>query len=419
MGVTTTELDKMMERGELQATTFWPRFAETIRKEFGGSVEEASKTAGAAFERFHNTMREFQVNVGQLVIPPLQWIIDKMNAVVGAANKAKDAIAAVGKAGADAQQAQTLAGGKDVASDLQKQFVAAQAEERAAREARQRIQGSSWAGDKARLEAAQQAETAAIDKRIALAKQLEAANKAAQRAGDPLGEGAEVEPGAVDEKRVAAQKQLVDMTKANREELEKLDRVTQQLYGRKPTQDEILKVTEKQVETTRKWIDANQQNWNLYKDTGPAKELRAQAAGAEALEKSIKAAGEAGRAGKKEAADAAREEERLRKERKQAHEQGCVSTNSKRTKWGGRMHQSIESLRQLNAKYTEAKTETDADRASKLAASLAYSQHTEEANKLAEAIGKATQALEDQRKVEESCQGCGRTHRRASPFWMT
>jgi tape measure domain-containing protein len=86
MGVTTAELDKMMERGELQATTFWPRFAETIRKEFGGSVEEASKTAGAAFERFHNTMREFQVNVGQLVIPPLQWIIDKMNAVVGGAS---------------------------------------------------------------------------------------------------------------------------------------------------------------------------------------------------------------------------------------------------------------------------------------------------------------------------------------------
>ena len=75
-------------------------------------------------------MREFQVNVGQLVIPPLNWIVDKMNAVVGAANKAKDAIAAVGKAQSEAAtEAQRLAGGKDVATSLQQQFVAAQAEE--------------------------------------------------------------------------------------------------------------------------------------------------------------------------------------------------------------------------------------------------------------------------------------------------
>jgi tape measure domain-containing protein len=316
IGVTTVELDKMMERGELQATTFWPKFGEQIRKEFGGSVDEASKTASAAFERFHNATQEFKVNVGQSVIPPLTWIVDKLNAVVGAANKAAQAIKDVGKAGRDAaQEAQTLAGGKEVAPALQQQFVAAQAAEQQARDARQRLQGSTWEGDKTRLAAAQEAENTAIAKRIALGKQLEAAKKTSEQTGDPFGEG--VETGGRDETRVAFQQKLTDQVKANREELEKLDRVTQQLYGRKPNEEEILKVREKQVDATRKLIDTNQQAWNLLKDTEPAKELRAQAAGAEALEKSIKAAAAADRAGKKDAKDAEREAKAAEKEREQ------------------------------------------------------------------------------------------------------
>lgn len=396
MGVTTTELDKMMERGELQATTFWPRFAETIRKEFGGSVEEASKTAGAAFERFHNTMREFQVNVGQWVIPPLQWMLDKATAVAGAMNKAADATRNLGKAQSDAAaEAQRLAGGKDVATGLQGQFVAAQAEEQAARAARERIQASTWAGDKVRLAQAQEAENAAIEKRIALGRQLEAASKRSTQGADPFGEGVEI--GGRDEKRVAAQQQLADMVKANRVELEKLDQVTQQLYDRKPTQDEILKTTEKQVETTRKWIDANQANWNILKDTGPAKELRAQASGSEALEKSIKAAGEATRA--KDKADS--EAEQKRKQAEKDAEDNARKRIDRFKELGAEEDRHIEQLRRMAAQYGEVKTSRDVDTASQLAQNLATSQYREEAEKALEVIKAGTKALEDRRKVEE------------------
>jgi tape measure domain-containing protein len=403
MGVGTAELGKMMEKGEL-GIEGWVRWAQVVKQDLGGATQDAARTAGAAFERFHNTMHDFQVNVGQFVIVPLGWIVDKMNAVVGAANKAKDAIAAVATAERDAaKQSEELAGGKGVAMDLQRQRTAAVAEEAAARAAR--IGAGAIAGQGSpQYAAAQERENAIIAKRLDLERQLaiatktrdEVSRKLVQRTGDPLGEGAVVELGAVDEKRVAAQKQLTDMVKTNREELDKLDRSTQQLYGRKPTQDEILKTTEKQVEATRKWIDANQENWNLYKDTGPAKELRAQAAGAEALEKSIKAAGEATRAKEKADSDAAQK----RKQAEKDEEENARKSIERFKDIGAEEDRNIEQLRRMAAQYGEVKTVRDADTASVLAQSLATSQYNNEAQNHLKIIQDTTKALEDRAKTE-------------------
>lgn len=51
MGVTTQELDKMLQSGELLAEDFLPRFADQLKKELGGSADEASNTMQGALNR--------------------------------------------------------------------------------------------------------------------------------------------------------------------------------------------------------------------------------------------------------------------------------------------------------------------------------------------------------------------------------
>lgn len=54
IGVTTEELGKMLQAGQVLSTEFLPRFAAQLRRELGGGAEEASRTAGAAFTRAGN-----------------------------------------------------------------------------------------------------------------------------------------------------------------------------------------------------------------------------------------------------------------------------------------------------------------------------------------------------------------------------
>lgn len=63
MGKSTSEFSKMVANGEVMSADFLPRFGAAIRKELGGSVEEASKGAQAAFNRLGNAFFELQAKL--------------------------------------------------------------------------------------------------------------------------------------------------------------------------------------------------------------------------------------------------------------------------------------------------------------------------------------------------------------------
>lgn len=58
MGVTTAELNKMLEQGQVISEDFLPRFAAEIRRTFSGGVPEASRNARAELNRFGNAVQE-------------------------------------------------------------------------------------------------------------------------------------------------------------------------------------------------------------------------------------------------------------------------------------------------------------------------------------------------------------------------
>lgn len=64
MGVSTQELDKMLQKGEVLATDFLPKFAAELHKTFGPEVESAAGRTQAAFNRLANAITELKVAIG-------------------------------------------------------------------------------------------------------------------------------------------------------------------------------------------------------------------------------------------------------------------------------------------------------------------------------------------------------------------
>lgn len=60
MGITTAQLDKMLQQGKVAADEFLPRFAAEIRKTFSEGVPQASQTARAELNRFNNSILEIE-----------------------------------------------------------------------------------------------------------------------------------------------------------------------------------------------------------------------------------------------------------------------------------------------------------------------------------------------------------------------
>lgn len=65
IGVTTTELDRMLAAGELLAEDFLPKFAAQLRTEFAGGLEAASQSAGAAVNRLSTAWLELKQDLAQ------------------------------------------------------------------------------------------------------------------------------------------------------------------------------------------------------------------------------------------------------------------------------------------------------------------------------------------------------------------
>lgn len=64
IGVTTAELDNMLQRGEVLSDEFLPKFAQQLAAETASGVAGASKTAQAAINRVNNQMTELREQFG-------------------------------------------------------------------------------------------------------------------------------------------------------------------------------------------------------------------------------------------------------------------------------------------------------------------------------------------------------------------
>ena len=75
MGMTTMQLDKAMEKGEIMAEDFLPRFANELKNTFGGGLETAVNSSQANFERFNNMMTDLKVNLGNTLMPIINRVM--------------------------------------------------------------------------------------------------------------------------------------------------------------------------------------------------------------------------------------------------------------------------------------------------------------------------------------------------------
>jgi tape measure domain-containing protein len=67
MGVTTAELGKMLQKGEVAATDLLPKLAVELHKTFGPGSVEAAKTLGAAVERLTTQWQNFKTSLADTV----------------------------------------------------------------------------------------------------------------------------------------------------------------------------------------------------------------------------------------------------------------------------------------------------------------------------------------------------------------
>ncbi|NSX15977.1 phage tail tape measure protein [Cupriavidus taiwanensis] len=94
MGVTTAELGKMLEQGQVLSDDFLPKFAAQLRKELAGSVEEAANSTQAALGRIDSAWADLKRTVadsglGQAAAGQLSILTDAMNDVSVSIRRAK------------------------------------------------------------------------------------------------------------------------------------------------------------------------------------------------------------------------------------------------------------------------------------------------------------------------------------------
>ncbi|MYA88745.1 MAG: tape measure protein [Boseongicola sp. SB0662_bin_57] len=96
MGVTTAELDEMLEQGELLSEDFLPRFAAGLRRTFADQVPDAARQAQQSFNRLGNEIDLLSASVADsTVLPFLKSIADELANVLSRFTDVNDAAAGV------------------------------------------------------------------------------------------------------------------------------------------------------------------------------------------------------------------------------------------------------------------------------------------------------------------------------------
>jgi len=96
MGVTTAELNKMMEDGKLFANDLLPKLALELDKTYGGAAMEGSKSATAEINRFNNAMLETKAAAGKALLPAFTDILNAANPVILSLQKVTQAVQILG-----------------------------------------------------------------------------------------------------------------------------------------------------------------------------------------------------------------------------------------------------------------------------------------------------------------------------------
>lgn len=81
MGVSTAELDKMMEQGQLTADDLLPKLATALHDTYGVAAVDASGQGQAAINRFNNELLETRAAVGQSLMPAFTDILKGMKPI--------------------------------------------------------------------------------------------------------------------------------------------------------------------------------------------------------------------------------------------------------------------------------------------------------------------------------------------------
>lgn len=75
MGITTAELDKMLQDGKVMASDLLPKLAEEIHKTYGQAAADAAKQGQAEINRFNNALFETKALLGKELQPVLMEIM--------------------------------------------------------------------------------------------------------------------------------------------------------------------------------------------------------------------------------------------------------------------------------------------------------------------------------------------------------
>jgi tape measure domain-containing protein len=99
MGVTTQEIGKMMDNGELYADDFLPRFAKALHSQFGEAAKNASNNAQSAIFDFQNSWLKLQASIGEglspIVLPGVKIASEGLKLATAGAKDLGIAIAAL------------------------------------------------------------------------------------------------------------------------------------------------------------------------------------------------------------------------------------------------------------------------------------------------------------------------------------
>lgn len=81
MRVTEAELGKMLQKGEIAAKDFLPRFATEMQKTFGADALAAAKGPQAIQERFNNALYNLKVTIGEGILPLITPLLEKLTVI--------------------------------------------------------------------------------------------------------------------------------------------------------------------------------------------------------------------------------------------------------------------------------------------------------------------------------------------------
>lgn len=82
LGVTTQELNKMLEQGKVVASDFLPKFAAELKNTFGGALPQSTQSLQANMERLQNSFVALQLAIGQYLAPAFSLGISLMGKFV-------------------------------------------------------------------------------------------------------------------------------------------------------------------------------------------------------------------------------------------------------------------------------------------------------------------------------------------------